>query len=409
MAEGAAASERGARPAVVDADTHLTEPHDLWTRRAPARLADRVPQVRTVDGRPRWTFDGVVLSNASAGGVVRRDGTKALGAEFVGWTFEDGHPAASDPVARVALMDEMGVDVQVVYPNVAGFGGQRLAKAGDPDLRRTVVEIWNDAMAELQESSGGRLLPMALVPWWDPAATVAEIGRIRGLDLRGVILNADPQEVEGVPDLGHPAWDDVWARCAELGLPASFHIGASDTQHSWFGTSPWPSHDDDQKLALGSAMIYLGNARVLGNLIYSGVLERHPRLRLVSVESGIGWIPFTLEALDYQLHETSPGTAERLSMEPSAYFRRQVSGCFWFERSGLPQLIRTVGVDNCLFETDFPHPTCLYPDGVRRALAALDGLGADEVAKVMGANAAALYGISPPGPSRRRPGSPPTG
>jgi predicted TIM-barrel fold metal-dependent hydrolase len=384
------------RPAVIDADTHLTEPHDLWTSRAPAALADRVPQVREVDGRDRWIFDGVVLGNASAGGVVRRDGTKALGAEFMQWSFGDGHAAASDPAARLALMDEMGVDVQVVYPNVAGFGGQRLAKAGDGRLRRVCVEIWNDAMAEMQERSGGRLLPMALVPWWDPVATATEIARAKGLGLRGVILHADPQELDGGHDLGHPSWDPVWAACAELGLPASFHIGASDTQHSWFGTSPWPSHDDDQRLALGSAMIYLGNARIIGNLIFSGVLERHPGLKVVSVESGIGWIPFTLEALDYQLHETSPTTLERLSMAPSAYFRRQIYGCFWFERTGLPELIRSVGVDNCLFETDFPHPTCLYPDGVRRALSALDGLDQGEVAKVMGQNAARLYAVTLP-------------
>lgn len=381
---------------IIDADTHLTEPHDLWTSRAPARWSERVPQVNEVDGRPSWTFDGVVLGNASAGGVVRKDGSKSLGSEFTNWTFDDGHPAASQVGARVALMDELGIWAQIVYPNIVGFGGQRFTKVADRELRQLTVTIWNDAMAQMQEESAQRLFPMALLPWWDLDAMITEAERAKTLGLRGVILNADPQEHDGLADLGDRYWDPMWAACSDLGLPVNFHIGASDTQHSWFGSTPWPSHDPDEKLALGSAMIYLGNARVLGNLIFSGVLERFPELRFVSVESGIGWLPFTLEALDYQIHETAPGTADRLSLLPSEYFRRQVYGCFWFEQRDLPHLLEQVGVDNCLFETDFPHPTCLYPDSLARAAESLAGVPAPTRLKVLSTNAADLYSIPLP-------------
>ena len=97
------------------------------------------------------------------------------------------------------------------------------------------------------------------------------------MGLKGVNTNADPQN-EGLPDLGDPHWDPMWEACADLGLPLNFHIGASIQQSTYFGTTPWPSHGDDEKLALGSAMMYLGNARILSNLIYSGILERHPTL-----------------------------------------------------------------------------------------------------------------------------------
>jgi predicted TIM-barrel fold metal-dependent hydrolase len=377
---------------VVDADTHLTEPHELWTSRAPLRFRDRVPQVKRVDGVATWMFGDTVMGRAGAGGVVKRDGSKSRGSEFIGWDFEDAHAGASSVGPRLEVMDELGIWAQIVYPNVVGFGGQRLAQARDPEIGNLCVRIWNDAMAELQEASGQRIFPMALLPWWDLDATVAEVRRIKDLGLKGVNTNADPQN-EGFPDLGEGHWDPLWAVLADLELPLNFHIGASVQQSTYFGTTPWPSHTDDEKLALGSAMMYLGNARVIGNLIYSGVLERFPTLSVVSVESGVGWIPFVLEALDYQIQETSPGTMERLTMKPSEYFRRQMYACFWFEERSIVSTIEAVGVDNCLFETDFPHPTCLYPDPLARVSVSLADVDDTFRAKVLSENAARVYSL----------------
>ena len=99
------------------------------------------------------------------------------------------------------------------------------------------------------------------------------------------------------------------------------------------------------------------------NLILSGMFDRHPDLKMVSVESGVGWIPFILEALDYEMAENAPQELAQLKKPPSEYFRSNLYATFWFEnnRNKLPDLIEAVGEDNILFETDFPHPTCLYP------------------------------------------------
>ena len=151
-------------------------------------------------------------------------------------------------------------------------------------------------------------------------------------------------------------------------------------------------------MAIGSAMLYVANARILANFIFGGILERHPRLNMVSVESGIGWIPFFLEALDYQQVETAPGTVGRLSLTPTEYFRRQCAACFWFESS--PQLVPQIeylGVENCLFETDFPHPTCLYPRPVERALERFAGQTEEFRRKVLGGNAIRIYRLPVPG------------
>ncbi len=379
---------------VIDADTHLTERHDLWTSRAPAKWKDRVPHVAKVDGAATWVVDGVVLGRAGAGGVIDRDGNK--GRSFEGlyeWEIEQAHVAAYDPRARVELMDDIGIWTQIVFPGVVGLGGQGLADTvQDVELRTLCLEIFNDASAELQAEAGNRLLPMAILPAWDVDACVREVHRAKGLGLRGVNLTSDPQDLDA-PDLADRAWDPVWEACSSLGLPVHFHIGASLTTMNYFGTYPWPAHDDDTKLAIGGTLLFIGNARVIVNIICSGMLERFPELKIVSVESGAGWVPFILEALDYEMAENAPKLRASLSLSPSGYFKRQIYATTWFERSDLPSIVAAVGEDNIMFETDFPHPTCLYPDPLKTAAENMRELSPTAQRKILGENAAKLYGI----------------
>jgi predicted TIM-barrel fold metal-dependent hydrolase len=381
---------------VVDADTHLTEPWDLWTSRAPSSYEDRVPRVTKVNGKDTWVFDGAELGPARAGGCIRKDGSKIHNAEeMFSLPVGFGHAGASEVGPRLALMDELGIWAHLVYPNTIGFGGQRFMECNDEKLRGLVVTIFNDAMAEIQEVSGQRLFPMGLLPWWDVDASLEEMERIRKLGLKGINTSTDPQD-HGFEDLGTPLWDPVWAAAAEAGLPVNFHIGASFNAMTFYGNSYWPSLHDDMKMALGSCMMFLLNARVMGNFIYSGVLERHPTLKVVSVESGIGWIPFMLEALDYQLREANPESCKHLSMLPSEYFKRQIYACFWFEENNVLADIERIGVDNCLFETDYPHPTCLYPDSIPRAMNALRDVDEPVKRKLLSENAARVYSLPIP-------------
>ena len=377
---------------VVDADTHFTEPHDLWTSRAPASLKDKVPHVTTVDGSPSWVIEGEVIGRAGAGGVIDRDGHK--GRSFEGlyeWEIGDAHPGAYDPVARVALLDEIGIHAQIIFPGVVGLGGQKLADVvKDVDVRTRCTEIFNDFNAELQEGSGNRLLPMAILPAWDIVASVREARRAKDLGLRGINLTSDTQDL-GAPDLASPEWDPLWETCSELELPVHFHIGASLTTMNYFGTYPWDSHDDDTKLAIGGTLLFIGNARVVVNIICSGMLERFPDLKIVSVESGSGWIPFILEALDYEMAENAPMARARLSLTPTEYFQRQIYATTWFERTNLPAMVAAVGEDNIMFETDYPHPTCLYPDPLKTAEETMRELSTTAQRKILGENAALLY------------------
>ena len=236
--------------------------------------------------------------------------------------IEWGIQAAWDPEARLAWMDEYGFHAQVLYPNAVGIGGQILANdVHDPVLRQLCVEIYNDAMAELQEWSGNRFLPMPVMPAWNVDACVKEAQRIAALGFRGVNMTSDPQET-GSPDFADPAWDPFWEACADLQLPVHFHIGASLTSLNFYGKYFWPSQHQNFKPAIGGAMLFLNNARVVINSVYAGIFDRFPKLKMVSVESGIGWVPFILEAADYQIMENAPSRrpscrASRRSTSPT--------------------------------------------------------------------------------------------
>ena len=397
---------------IIDVDTHLTEPADLWTSRARKDLVDRVPRVvlhqdLTDDMReqvshlgttgphvkaPMWVVDGYqVLGPAGAGSVINRKNEKVKGATFLEWPLDESSLAASYVAPRIAMMDALGMAGQILFPNVVGFGGQNFFRISDHELRMAIVQIWNDAMADMQRESGGRLMGMGLLPWWDIDRTVQEIKRIAELGLHGVITNADPQN-QGMPDLSERFWDPMWQELQEHELPMNFHCGASATQRTYNGGSPWPSMDPNSKLAVGSAMLQMANARLVANMILSGLCERFPRLKIVSVESGIGWLPFMLEALDYHADENA--AHHGLSLLPSEYFKRQMYACFWFENGPtLIDSIERIGVDNCMFETDFPHPTCLFPEPLRKAIPTFKAVDDSFRRKVFSENAAHVYNI----------------
>jgi predicted TIM-barrel fold metal-dependent hydrolase len=376
---------------VIDVDTHLSEPADLWTSRAPAHLRDGLPRQITVDGRRKWTMGDSIISAFGANSVVAKDGSLATDMSFGSWTLDDIHPGCSYTKARLEMMDEQGVWAHIIYPNVLGFGGQRAMRI-DASHRLAATQIYNDALAEMQEESGQRLYGMILLPWWDIELAVAEVERCAAMGMRGVNINSAPH-AHGLPDLAEAYWNPLWEVCAKHDLPINSHIGGSEEADVWLGNSGWPSLPSGKKLTVGGVMMLLDQVKIMTNFIMSGVFDRFPTLKVVAVESGIGWIPFMLKHIEY-IRSDVPGIGDySLSLTPKEYFLRNMGACFWFENDRLESLLTEIGEDNVMYETDFPHPTCLYPNGIERICTALEGADPGLLKKVTSTNASRFYNI----------------
>ena len=374
---------------IIDVDTHVSEWDDLWTARAPERLRNLVPRVTETDGKRHWVIgEDQFLFDSFASCSVMPDGTKARGIGFFDREIDQVHKAAWDVDARVKFMDEQGIYAQIAYPNILGFGGQRSMKV-DPDLRLASVQIYNDAMMEMQARSGQRIFPMALLPWWDIEASLKETERCMKGGMKGINISSDPH-VHGIPSLGEAHWDPLWDMCQSNGLPVNFHIGASDVSTSWYFNASWPEMSGEQKVTLGGLMLFATNQRVLASILASRFLERFPSLKIVSVESGAGWIPFLLEGLEYMSYE---GGVD-YETSPSDVFKRQIYACTFFERRNFVDTLRRVGVDNIMFETDYPHPACLYPDSFDYMADAIAEMTEEERFRVFSGNAARVYNIA---------------
>ncbi len=386
------------RELLIDVDTHITEPPDTWTARVPAKFRELVPHVERdpQSGKDYWLLGGRRISSVGLSAVAGFDGGP-FPASPKG--FDDAHPGSYDSSQRLAYMDSVGIWAQVLYPNVGGFGSQAFLRLGDPELMLACVEAYNDFQTDWASADARRLLPIAAMPFWDVAASVREIERCAAMGHRGVLFTGEPQ-VHGMPYLGDPHWDPLWAAAQDAQLPISFHIGSGDMSVI-FDKDRVRAHGSAATYATSTVTLTLGNGVQVADLLLSGVLPRFPELKVVSVESGIGWVPFVLEACDYAFIDGKVRDQRPVfELMPSDYFRRQVYVCYWFEQFAPRDLIEQIGVDNILFETDFPHPTSLYAGTVQERIdGALGAHPAEVRRKILWENAAELYRVEAPAPA----------
>jgi uncharacterized protein len=388
---------------IIDADTHVVEPPDLWTSRmSTERWGDQVPHVQ---------WDARAEEEAWFSGQIRLGAVGA--AAMAGWhehppfhprTWADADRAAWDATTRLALMDTYGIQSQILYPNVAVFDARSILQMKDPELQLDCIRAYNDFLIEWGSVAPSRYIAMASLPFWSLEETLKEIDRCAANGHKGVIFTQDPAFF-GLPGLTDRSWDPMWASAQEKELPVNFHIASGDIDAFNVGD---PQNGAHANYAAMGVSFFMGNARTIAQLITGGICHRFPKLNFVSVESGIGWIPFALEALDWQwLNCGVPQEHPEYDLLPSEYFRRQIYGCFWFERDSAHHAFAQLGVDNVLYETDFPHPTSMSPGPASTAVRPDEYLmanfaGVDEVSlrKILHDNAARIYHLDEPFPSR---------
>jgi predicted TIM-barrel fold metal-dependent hydrolase len=371
---------------IVDCDTHITEAPDMFTSRATAKFKGRLPEVRRVGGVDRW-FVGDRNFGSLGGNVIRKDNNKLLG-RLAFPTIDEGHAGAWNTKARLQSMDDMGVYAQICFQNSGVTQAGSLMALGDDELAVTIIKIYNDAGAERQQESGQRLFTMAHLPLWNQVEMLAEAKRCLEIGLKGFVLPDTPERL-GLPSFLDEYWTPFLDLCEQSGTPINFHLNAAIDPN----TLAWKGFEFEQTLSVVATMFSIGNAATLGNWVVSGRLDRHPKLKIGLIESGMGWVPFAVEALEHQFDEMLAGKKSLLKRRPWDYFRDHFFVTFWFETVGPKLLLETIGVDNVLFETDFPHPTSLYPGVQAHIVDVLGGYTPEVQKKVLQSNAARLYNL----------------
>jgi predicted TIM-barrel fold metal-dependent hydrolase len=370
---------------IVDCDTHFTEPPDIFTSRAPAHLKDKVPYQKVHDGVTRW-FVGDRDFGILGGNVIRSDKRKLLGRLSLP-TLEEGTAAAWQVKPRLQAMDELGIYAQICYQNSGVTQAGSLMNLDD-DVGILVLKLYNDAAAERQEESGQRLFTLAHLPLWDKMELEAEARRCIDMGLKGFVL-PDMPETLGVPSFDDPYWTPFLEMCNDTGTPINFHLNAAIDPNAL----TWKSFSFEKALAVVSNMFYIGNLATMGNWMVSGLLDRHPKLKIGLIESGMGWIPFGIEAMEHQFDEMLADRAQAPDRRPWDYFRDNFWCTYWFEKVAPKLLLETVGVNKVLFETDFPHPTSLYPNVQEHLVETLGGYSHDVRRQVLEQNAVELYNL----------------
>jgi len=226
---------------IIDTDTHVIEPADLWTSRlSTQKWGDRVPHVKWNDEAQEeyWYFGGnQVMSTASP--------AMAFWHEFPPGhprSLAEAHPATTNVAKRVALMDDYGIHAHVLYPNIAGFGTGRFLTVKDPELMLACVQAYNDFLVEeYAHAHEGRFVAVAAVPFWDVEASVKEIQRAAEIGHKGIMVGSQPDDW-GQPFLTDRHWDPIWAAAQDLDLSINFHIASGDFSKQ-FSAPPSPTND----------------------------------------------------------------------------------------------------------------------------------------------------------------------
>jgi uncharacterized protein len=359
--------------ALYSCDDHLdlsAAPPDLWESRLPHQLAGRGPRVVSGDRGRMWVCEDRMMGRS---GMPRNKGAvKALSAIGRAGIDDDGYRAGTAKL-RLLDMDRDGLSASVIYgPLSLGFPIQ------DPSLQEACYAAWNDwAVEEFNATAPDRLCVLAFLPTHSPKAAADELERSAGLGHRGAIVGAF--EI----DLGDRRWDRLWSTAEQTAVPISFHIKGGTSGKLSYQVGKWQS-------AAFASLLPLQLDEPLATMIFSGALERHPELRLVLAESGIGWLPYFLARMDGEWHALRERLDYAPSAPPSELFRRQVIATFE-EEPLASKLLPLLGAESCMWASDYPHTDSTFPHSRRAVSDTLGELPIGDVRKIVGTNCARLY------------------
>ena len=335
---------------LISVDDHVVEPPTLWTERLPSRYKEIGPRVEELpNGRQAWVYEDIVAPPEI--GMVRTIAgvdRETLPNNHV--RFDEMRPGCFDPKERLVDMDTDGVWAELAFPTFARFAGHRFIEGKDRELSALCVQAYNDyILEEWCATDPERLLPMAVLPFWDVERSIAEVRRVAALGAKAIAFSENPTYL-GLPSVHRDHWEPLWAAIEEVDLPICMHIASGTKLMSSSDEMPWPAV---------VAMDAVGTMLNCTDWLYSGVFDRFPKLRIILSEGGAGWVPYVLERIDkvFDIHRPRIVATTR----PIEAFREHVYVCIVTDEYALGNLDR-IGVDNVLWESDYPHNDSMWPD-----------------------------------------------
>jgi predicted TIM-barrel fold metal-dependent hydrolase len=378
---------RDRRLPVISVDDHIVEPPDMFIGRMPAKLAERAPRVVVKDdGTEMWLYDGVEIPNIGLNAVAGKPASEYSRDPV---NFADMRKGAWDIHSRIADMDVDGVYASLNFPSfLTGFGGGRLqSTTNDPDLALAATRAWNDwHLDDWAGAYADRIIPCQIAWLHDPELAAADIVANRERGFRALSFPELPDQL-GLPPVRSTYWDPLFAACEESGTVVCLHAGSG-------GTLPTSSEGAPREAT--AALFGLSAVTPAVDWLFGLVPVRFPGLKIVLAESGIGWVAALLDRLDHvsRYHECY-GDWRGTDLSPSEVLLRNFWFCTLDNPSSFCQTDR-IGVENILWEVDYPHADSSWPDTQEAVRQQLTGLSLHDIERITWRNASELLDFPVP-------------
>ena len=294
-----------------------------------------------------WEIDGTRYPTIGLNAVAGKP-KEEIGLEPV--RFDEMRAGCYDIDERIKDMDQDGVHAQLCFPSLPGFAGSTFFDMADKELAHACVQAWNDfAIDEWCAAYPGRQIPLAILPYWDADLSTAEVQRVAAKGAKAVSFTESPHAA-GLPSWHSDHWDNLLAAAQDADLPVCLH----------FGSGGAPNVAPDANFAVAIALFGTNSQFTMTELLLSPVFHKFPRLKVALSEGGIGWMPWLLERIDYTWERHRHYTGCNPDVRPSELFRQHIFGCFISDDAGIDERHR-IGVDNIMFESDYPHSDSNWP------------------------------------------------
>lgn len=382
---------------LVDADSHVLEPPDVWEQWLPQKHQEKAPKlVKDSEGGDAWLFAGAAEPDPI--GLVATPGRALEDFRWKGVTYEEARTACYDGQARLGDMDIDGVDAELI------FGPQRtiahFLADEDDDFVRAGIDAYNNFLIDgFCSANPERLWAVGQIPSTGIDDAVDYLRKLSGRGVRAVTIAGWPAGGDSI----QPEDDRFWAAAVDEGLPVCIHIQvisrrarqaarAAEVQKGRSDLYGSKGAGAERARAVGGlGSVFTVVARTVAELIFSGVFERFPSLHVSLIETGVGWMPHFLEQMDDRYWRNRAWAKLDLAEVPSTYFRRNMSAAFMRDYSGVA-LRHAVGVENMLWSSDYPHHGNDWPYSRRLVADMLYGVPTEERRLMVGGNARRIFG-----------------